>query len=76
MLCNAGGPPSEGFIGGSGVWMPFKGELQGKEIGLPDNGLWDGEKGREWVKTYELNLELLKSSRRTYQIRSDWKVKE
>jgi hypothetical protein len=24
-MCNAGGPVGEGYIGGSGVWMPFKG---------------------------------------------------
>lgn len=36
-MCNAGGPASEGYIGGSGVWMPLKGKLggfEGGEVGL------------------------------------------
>lgn len=30
-MCNAGGPGKEGYIGGSGVWMPLKGKLGGVE---------------------------------------------
>jgi hypothetical protein len=31
VLCNAGGPADEGYIGCSGVWMPLKGKLGGCE---------------------------------------------
>jgi predicted amidohydrolase len=37
IMCNAGGSASEGYIGGSGVWMPLKGKLagvKGVEAGL------------------------------------------
>lgn len=30
-MCNAGGPASEGYIGGSAIWMPLKGKLGGVE---------------------------------------------
>jgi hypothetical protein len=36
-MVNAGGPTEEGYIGGSGVWMPLKGKLGGfdnEEVGL------------------------------------------
>jgi predicted amidohydrolase len=29
ILCNAGGPAEEGYIGGSAVWMPLKGRVGG-----------------------------------------------
>lgn len=29
ILCNAGGPAEEGYIGGSGIWMPLKGRVGG-----------------------------------------------
>ena len=29
IMCNAGGSADEGYIGGSGVWMPLKGKLAG-----------------------------------------------
>jgi len=29
IMCNAGGPKEEGYIGASGVWMPLKGKLAG-----------------------------------------------
>lgn len=28
-MCNPGGSAAEGYIGGSGVWMPLKGKLAG-----------------------------------------------
>jgi hypothetical protein len=31
-MLNAGGKEEEYFIGGSGVWMPFKGLLNGKTV--------------------------------------------
>ncbi|WWD19408.1 hypothetical protein CI109_103868 [Kwoniella shandongensis] len=37
IMCNAGGPAKEGYIGGSGVWMPLKGKIggyDGEEVGL------------------------------------------
>lgn len=29
ILCNAGGPAEEGYIGGSAIWMPLKGKVGG-----------------------------------------------
>jgi predicted amidohydrolase len=29
ILCNAGGPAKDGYIGGSGIWMPLKGKVGG-----------------------------------------------
>ena len=35
ILCNAGGPVDEGYIGGSGIWMPLKGKVGGcKTVGV------------------------------------------
>ncbi len=59
-MLNAGGPATEGFIGGSGCWMPFKGCV--------------GEVAREEGMTVvDVDLGMLKESRGTYQIRADHK---
>ena len=71
-MCNAGGPRSQGFAGGSGAWAPFKGKLTGHAM---DCGGLDG-RGPEYdpvAETFEVELEkLLKVARETYQIRQDW----
>jgi hypothetical protein len=81
-MCNAGGPVSEGYIGGSGVWMPFKGcvaevkeETGLKVVDVDLRVLKVGACGssrspvRADVTCWVGNQE----SRETYQIRSDHK---
>ncbi|KAF7973026.1 hypothetical protein HWV62_16424 [Athelia sp. TMB] len=66
VMVNAGGPVSEGFIGGSGVWLPFKGMLGGVGVGgAPDDNKVEG------MRVVQVDLSVLKDSRRTYQIRTD-----
>lgn len=71
-MCNAGGPRSEGFAGGSGAWAPFKGRLVGRKIDC------DGCDGRgahfdPKVELFDVELgRLLMVARETYQIRQDW----
>ncbi|RXK41014.1 hypothetical protein M231_01645 [Tremella mesenterica] len=60
IMCNAGGDELEGFMGGSGVWVPFRGKLGG----------FDG--AEENVKVVDLDLDVLKDARETYKIRQDW----
>ncbi|KAK8847724.1 hypothetical protein IAR55_005583 [Kwoniella newhampshirensis] len=73
VMCNAGGPAEEGYIGGSGVWMPLKGKVgghEGEQVGL---------------KVVDVDLEVLKVSSRArnmsdflqdaralYKIRADY----
>ncbi|KZP15746.1 carbon-nitrogen hydrolase [Athelia psychrophila] len=66
VMVNAGGPVAEGYIGGSGVWMPFKGMLGGVGVGEGQ----DGEKV-EGMRVVQVDLSVLRDSRRTYQIRTD-----
>lgn len=66
VMVNAGGPVAEGYIGGSGVWMPFKGMLGGVGVsGGPDDGKTEG------MRVVQVDLSVLRDSRRTYQIRTD-----
>lgn len=63
-MCNAGG--SKALMGGSGIWMPFKGKLAGKAINPGDrDNLTD-------LCIYEVDLGLLPVARKTYKIREDW----
>jgi hypothetical protein len=71
-MCNAGGPRSKGFAGGSGVWAPFKGNIRGRQIA---SDVQD-ERGDEYepiIEFFDVELDrLLKVARDTYQIRQDW----
>ncbi|WVN89073.1 uncharacterized protein L203_104289 [Cryptococcus depauperatus CBS 7841] len=59
IMCNAGGDPMLGFMGGSGVWAPLRGRIEGCGV-EPE------------VKTVDVDLGLLKDARQTYKIREDW----
>ncbi|WVO16923.1 hypothetical protein L204_104609 [Cryptococcus depauperatus] len=59
IMCNAGGDPMLGFMGGSGVWAPLRGRIEG--CGAEPE-----------VKTVDVDLGLLKDARQTYKIREDW----
>ncbi|KAJ9105988.1 hypothetical protein QFC19_003323 [Naganishia cerealis] len=63
-MCNAGGDDARGLMGGSGVWMPFKGKLHGEEYASKTTSLC----------FYDLDLSLLAVARNTYKIREDWKT--
>lgn len=64
-MCNAGG--SQALMGGSGIWMPFKGKLAGKAITSRD------QDSSTDLRLYEVDLGLLPVARKTYKIREDWK---
>ena len=75
-MCNAGGPRSAGFAGGSGVWAPFKGEMRGRPVEMSKHDD-RGEGYDPVVRVYEVELgRLLKVARETYQIRQDWEKRD
>lgn len=71
VLCNAGGTREDGFAGGSGIWMPYMGELKAEDV-QTDKGTIAWGSG-EHIKVFDVPLDLLRKSRRTYQIRADWR---
>jgi hypothetical protein len=64
IMCNAG--ESGVLMGGSGIWMPFKGKLAGKAISLENHD------SSTDLRLYEADLGLLPIARKTYKIREDW----
>ncbi|CAD6570667.1 MAG: hypothetical protein TREMPRED_005947 [Tremellales sp. Tagirdzhanova-0007] len=63
ILCNAGGPADEGYIGGSGVWMPLRGKVGGCS-GMTAE-----------LSVVDVDLTVLKDARECYMIREDWSKK-
>lgn len=69
-MCNAGEDEPRGFMGGSGIWQPFKGKLKGDPITLPaDDATTD-------LRQYNVDLGILPVARRTYKIREDWEAEQ
>ncbi|WWC65304.1 uncharacterized protein I303_107921 [Kwoniella dejecticola CBS 10117] len=58
IMCNAGGDPLEGFMGGSGAWVPLRGKVASCEVGPK-------------LEIVEIDLSVLKDSRETYKVRED-----
>ncbi len=58
-MLNAGGKEDEGFIGGSGVWMPFKGLIHGKTVFGEDV---TGDRTEEGLEIVEVDLGVLRVS--------------
>ncbi|KAJ9119105.1 hypothetical protein QFC22_003596 [Naganishia vaughanmartiniae] len=75
VMCNAGPGAAPGLMGGSGVWMPFKGKLKGRDLTSHRRGTGGGggDDGTE-LSGYEVDLGLLSVARQTYKIREDWKA--
>lgn len=74
-MCNAGGPASAGFAGGSGLWLPFKGKTQPKHL-LTLNTAERDDSSDTRIEVHEvmdLN-DILTSARDTYEIRKDWRL--
>ncbi|KAL7420791.1 hypothetical protein Q5752_004744 [Cryptotrichosporon argae] len=64
VMCNAGGDPADGFMGGSAVWAPLLGRVGG----------FDGAQTGVWVGSVPLGV--LKDGRETYKIREDWAARQ
>ncbi|WWC92416.1 uncharacterized protein L201_007373 [Kwoniella dendrophila CBS 6074] len=58
VMCNAGGDPLEGFMGGSGVWVPLRGKVASCDVAAK-------------LEVVEIDLSVLKDSRKTYKVRED-----
>lgn len=59
-MCNPGGEESDEFMGGSGVWQPLRGFIDGfdrAEVGL---------------KVVEVDMDVLKDAKEVYKIREDY----
>jgi hypothetical protein len=69
-MCNAGGDAPRGFMGGSGVWQPFKGKLTGSPVALPSQDTTTD------LRQYAVDLGILPVARRTYKIREDWEAED
>lgn len=69
-MCNAGGDEPRGFMGGSGIWQPFKGKLRGSPISLPT------EDATTDLQQYVIDLGILPVARKTYKIREDWEAEQ
>ncbi|WVQ77055.1 hypothetical protein IAR50_006734 [Cryptococcus sp. DSM 104548] len=62
VMCNAGGDALQGFMGGSGVWAPLRGE--GGGCGVAKD-----------LKIVDVDFGVLKDARETYKIKEDWSRK-
>lgn len=69
-MCNAGGDEPRGFMGGSGIWQPFKGKLIGSEVALSSDDTTTE------LRQYEVDMGILAVARRTYKIREDWEAED
>ncbi|WRT70818.1 uncharacterized protein IL334_007817 [Kwoniella shivajii] len=58
VMCNVGGDPLEGFMGGSGVWVPLRGKIASCDVS-------------EKLQVVEIDLDVLKDARNTYKVRED-----
>ena len=74
-MCNAGGSHDEGYIGGSGVWMPLKGQLGGTKGCDPELAIVDVDLGVLKVsrirQIYRSPLTTSQESRALYQVQVD-----
>lgn len=59
-LCNCGGDPMSGYMGGSGVWVPLRGNIGG--IPGPGAGL----------RIMEIDMNVLQDTQKVYKIRDDY----
>jgi hypothetical protein len=73
VMCNAGPGVAPGLMGGSGVWMPFKGKLKGQDLVAQRREKEGGDDATE-LCGFEVDLGLLPVARETYKIREDWKA--
>lgn len=69
-MCNAGGDEPRGFMGGSGIWQPFKGKLKGSAVSVSSDDTTTD------LRLYEVDLGILPVARRTYKIREDWEAED
>ncbi|WWC98270.1 hypothetical protein V866_005161 [Kwoniella sp. B9012] len=58
VMCNAGGDPLEGFMGGSGAWVPLRGKVASCEV-------------ESKLEIVDIDLGVLKVSRELYKVRED-----
>ncbi|WVQ95307.1 hypothetical protein IAU59_002402 [Kwoniella sp. CBS 9459] len=58
IMCNAGGDPLEGFMGGSGVWVPLRGQVASCGVEAK-------------LEIVDVDLKVLKDARETYKVRED-----
>ncbi|WWC72698.1 uncharacterized protein I206_106662 [Kwoniella pini CBS 10737] len=58
VMCNAGGDHLEGFMGGSGVWVPLRGKIASCAI-------------EPKLEIVDVDLSVLKDSREMYKVRED-----
>ena len=71
-MCNAGGSHDEGYIGGSGVWMPLKGQLGGTKGGEAELAIVDVD--LEVLKVSQISrccLTISQDARALYQVQVD-----
>ncbi|WVR08703.1 hypothetical protein IAU60_005761 [Kwoniella sp. DSM 27419] len=58
IMCNAGGDPLEGFMGGSGVWVPLRGQVASCGV-------------QAELVVVDVDMAVIKDARATYKVRED-----